>query len=34
MTIGVRATGLKSFFVTFSFLGTGVILIVCQMLGS
>ena len=34
MTIGVRATGLKSFIViTFSFLGTGIIFEVFQMLG-
>ena len=34
MTIGVRATGLKSFIaITFSFLGTGIVFEVFQMLG-
>ena len=34
ITIGVRATGLKSFIVnTFSFLGTGISFDVFQMLG-
>ena len=34
MTIGVRASGLKSFIVVrFSFLGTGIFLEVFQMLG-
>ena len=34
VTIGVKATGLKSFIViTFSFLGTGIIFEVFQMLG-